>query len=86
MAVVFVPIAYTFAVRAGLSGETLTAILCMITTCSLMTPAGSATAAILHGNKDWITSRQAIGYGAVSMILVWASTLIIGYPLGCALF
>lgn len=86
MAVVFIPIAYTFAVKAGLNGGALTAILCMVTTCSLMTPAGSATAAILHGNKDWITSKQAIGYGAVTMILVWATTMIVGYPLGKILF
>ena len=51
-----------------------------------MTPAGSATAAILHGNKDWISSREAIGYGAVSMVLVWASTMLVGYPLGGMLF
>ena len=86
MAVVFVPIAYTFAVKAGLNGGSLTAMLCMITTCSLMTPAGSATAAILHGNKDWISPKQAIGYGAVSMVLVWVSTMVVGYPLGGVLF
>ena len=85
-AVVFIPIAYGFATAAGLNGGALAAMLCMCTTCSLMTPAGSATAAILHGNKDWITSKEAMKYGAIALVFVWLSTLLIGYPLASILF
>jgi sodium-dependent dicarboxylate transporter 2/3/5 len=84
--VIFIPIAYNFAAAAGLNHIAIAMMLILCTTCALATPAGCATAAILHGNKDWIDSVDATKYGVLLILIVWLLTLIIGYPLGCILF
>jgi len=84
--VVFIPIAYNFALAAGLNHIAITAMLVLCTTCALATPAGCATAALLHGNKDWISSTQAAKYGVYLLVIVAFFTLLLGYPLGCLLF
>jgi len=84
--VIFIPIAYNFANAAGLNHTAIACMLVLCTTCALATPAGCATAAILHGNKEWITSTQATKYGVIFLILIVIITLLIGYPLGCVLF
>ncbi len=84
--VIFIPIAYNFALAAGLNHTAIAAMLVLCTTCALATPAGCATAAILFGNKDWITPVQATKHGIALIVIVALSTLILGYPLGCFLF
>lgn len=86
VALLFIPISYTFASTAGFNYHAIALAVFLCSNAALGTPAGCATAAILHGNSEWITSGQAARHGAVQVVIVWASTLLIGYPLGCFLF
>ena len=86
VSLLFIPISYTFASAAGYNFNSIALAVFLCANVAMATPAGCATAAILHGNAEWITTVQAAKLGAVMVVIVWLSTLLIGYPLGCFLF
>jgi sodium-dependent dicarboxylate transporter 2/3/5 len=82
----FVPIAYSFAVTMGVNSGMLFVVLVLLTSCALATPAGCAVAAMYFGNSEWIKGSQATRYGILFAAIAWVVTLVVGVPFGMLLF
>lgn len=71
---IFIPIAYSFSMTAGINHTGLAVALCSLCSCAMITAAGCAPAAMLHGNTDWITTKEAAWYGLWCLIVTWIIT------------
>lgn len=71
---IFIPIAYSFCVTAGINHTALAVALCSLCSVAMITAAGCAPAAMLHGNTEWITPKQAAWYGLWALIVTWVVT------------
>ena len=68
---VFIPIAYSFCVANGVNHLALAVMLCNLCSVALLTAAGCAPAAMMYGQKDWITAKQGFLYGILAIFCVW---------------
>ena len=50
------------------------------------TPAASGYAAVMHGNKDWISSKQAYGFGFSTLVVSWLGSFLFLIPIWLLLF
>lgn len=50
------------------------------------TPAASGYAAVLHGNSEWLTSKQAYGFGFSTLVVSWLGCFLILIPVWLLLF
>lgn len=80
-----VPLMYTFVLQVGGSPMALTAAICMSVNIAILFPCGSATAALIWGNSEWVGAKQIFGYGAIALLASIAA-LIVCLPLGNMLF
>ena len=53
---------------------------------AFMTPAGSGTSAILHGNSEWVRPRDAYLLGTLWLIISVVFVTLVGVSLGQVLF
>lgn len=71
--IIFIPIAYSFCITNGMNHTALAVALCSLCSCAMVTAAGCAPAAMLHGN-EWITTKEAAYYGLWASIVTWVLT------------
>lgn len=83
---IFIPISYNFAVQMGFDPTILFIMLVQATSIAPATPSGCAPAAMLYGNTEWITGREALIYGSAFAFLSWLVVLVVGTPLGFLMF
>jgi len=50
------------------------------------TPAASGWSAVMHGNRDWIASRYAYGFGFSTLVVSWLGCFLVLIPLWLLLF
>jgi len=50
------------------------------------TPAASGYAAVLHGNSEWLSPKQAYGFGFSTLVVSWLGSFLILIPLYLLLF
>lgn len=82
----FIPIAYSFAVANGANPVMLLVVTIMSTSMALATPAACVPAAALHGNSEWVTGAQAAKYGIFAVLCSLVVILLVGIPMGNLLF
>ena len=58
----------------------------MIVFVALLTPIASPHAALLHGNKEWILTKDVYLYGSIMTIWSVLIAFVIGYPLASFIF
>lgn len=84
--VVFTPVLAKMALSFGVSPMVMAVLVAGAAASAFMTPAASANAAIVFGNTEWITRKQAYLLGAIIAVSYWLTLLVIGAPLGNLLF
>ena len=86
LAAVFIP-ALT-QIYLSMSGNPMVLFMLLLPALSmaLMTPGGCPQAAMLHGNREWISAKSAYGFGLLCIGLVLITGAIIGYPLASMIF
>ncbi len=84
--IAFMPILANMAVSFGIHPALFALMFAIMMQNAFITPAASAQAAMVFGNTEWITSKQAYLYGTVFFICVLILELAIIYPLGMMLF
>lgn len=84
--VVFTPVLAKMALAFGISPMVISVLIAGAAASAFMTPAASANAAIVFGNTEWITRKQAYMLGAVIAVSYWVTLLVVGAPLGTLLF
>lgn len=85
-ALIFIPIIYTFSEAMGINHAAVCIILVTIVSMALATPAGSAPAAMLFGNKDWVTPKECTIYGIIACVCCYLVNMLVGLPLAFVIF
>jgi len=73
---VFIPIAYSFCIAQGVNHLALAVMLCNLCSIAMLTAAGCAPAAMMYGQKDWITAKQGFLYGILAIFCVWIPSFV----------
>ena len=84
--VLFVAITYGFAADNGMNPTVLAMLIVFCVHLAVLTPAGSPMAAILHGNREWISAGEIYKYGAIAVLATGIVLLAVGLPLASLLF
>ncbi len=85
--IIMVPFACLLAPAVGANAALLTAVSCIACNAALVLPSGGPTAAILHGNMNWFSSRGEISrYSIVAVSAFTVSALALSLTLGSLLF
>lgn len=79
--VVIYPIAYTFMVELGADAQALTILLAFMINIALLAPASGSLVALMHSNKEWLSSLDVYKYGAILLLLTLALVIGVGLPL-----
>lgn len=85
LAAVLLPILYSFSVELGANPAVGAVLLAFTVGVAIVTPGSSAQGAMIHGNKQWISTKQAYLYGITTFIITSAILLLVGLPLGSLL-
>lgn len=86
---IFIPIGA--ALLLGLGGSAvevsiLCSLLAVVLYLGLMVPSGSVVGALMHGNSEWLLTKNIYLYAGIGCLLVTIVCCVIGIPLGMMLF
>lgn len=84
--VILVAISYGFANQMQINTVMLTMLITFSVHLAVLTPAGSPMAAILHGNRQWISAGEIYRYGIITVLLTGLLLILVGLPLANFLF
>jgi len=73
---VFIPIAYSFCVANGVNHLAIAVMLCNLCSIAMLTAAGCAPAAMMYGQKEWITAKEGFLYGIIAVFCVWIPSML----------
>lgn len=85
-AIVLVPIIHSFSAAIGVNAAILAVLLVPALSTALVTPAGSGSASLIHGNSEWIGSRYAYQFTLIIYAIVLAVLILLGLPLASLIF
>lgn len=80
MGVLLMPVIKIFSEQAGGSFEATATLMIFALHVALLTPAASPYAAVLYGNKDWISQGEILKYGGIIFIASILMYAIVGVP------
>lgn len=84
--VMMMPVIYSFALQNGSNvAGVVTAVIFMLHY-AIVTPAASIYSCVLHGNSEWVESKDVVKYTTVMMVFMLALFIVIGIPLSNWLF
>ena len=86
VALLLVPLVCTYAPMVGVSNLMMCVCICVLVNVSLFLPSASPFAALMHGNSDWVTSKEIYKYIGITLIFVLIVTTVICATLGSVLF
>ena len=84
--IVFIPMFCNLCAVNGTNPTVFALVFAMGISSALITPGGSANAALFHGNTEWITPKQAYTYSTWVVIFSVLATFIVGIPLAAWLY
>ena len=80
-----IPLLTTFMVMKGINPACLVGIAAIVLDHGLILPSGSPIGAFLHGNTEWLESKQVYLYATCSSLCLAVSIAVIGAPIGLML-
>lgn len=83
---IMIPVMYPFAQKYGINPTMMAALIGMCANCGLLLPCASPAGALLHGNKEWVSSKNAVLYSLLGIAALLGMAIIVGIPLGTAIF
>ena len=86
MGVVLMPIIHAFTLESTFNPYVIVTLVTMIVFIALLTPIASPHAALLHGNKEWISTKNVYIYGFTMTIWSILIAFLIGLPLARLIF
>ena len=86
LVIVFLPTLASIGLQFGVNPYLFALIFCMTTNCAFMTPGSSAQAAMIFGNSDWLSTKDAYKYCIIFAVIALLSITCVGLPLGLLLF
>ena len=85
-AAIMVPVMYPFTAALGINPLMMTAMICFCANCGLLLPCASPAGAMLHGNKEWISTKDAEIFSLLGMAALFITVALVGIPVGTMLF
>ena len=83
---IMVPVMYPFASQIGVNPLMMTAVICFCANCGLLLPCASPAGAMLHGNKEWVSTKEIEVHSLLGIASLALSALLIGIPFGSWIF
>jgi len=77
---ILLPVFYPFAVELGIAPLALTSLLVYTCHFALLTPAASPMSALMHGNSEWIETKDIYKYGLLIVLSSCFVSCIVGIP------
>lgn len=84
--IIFITITYGFVTQLAIPSEIIALLIVFSVHLALLTPAASPMAALLHGNKEWISTKQIYKYGFISILITGVLLIAVGLPWANILF
>lgn len=84
--ILLITITFSFASANGIDPIALAVIITYCVHLAILTPAGSPMAAILHGNREWISAGDIYKYGCMALLAICIVIALIGQPLAQIIF
>ena len=85
-AAIMVPVMYPFATTLGINPLMMTAMICFCANCGLLLPCASPAGAMLHGNKEWVSTKDAEIFSLLGIAALLITVIAVGIPVGGLLF
>lgn len=85
-AAIMVPVMYPFATTLGINPLMMTAMICFCANCGLLLPCASPAGAMLHGNKEWVSTKDAEIFSLLGIAALLITVIVVGIPVGGLLF
>lgn len=86
IALLIIPLICSYAPFAGVSPMMLGVCVCVLSNVSLVFPSASPLAALLHGNSEWLTSKDIYKYTSITVVAAALVSTLICSTLGKLLF
>lgn len=80
MGVLLMPVIKVFVEQTGGNFEATATLIIFAMHIAILTPAASPYAAILYGNKDWVSQREVFKYGSVIVMMTMLLYTLVGIP------
>lgn len=84
--ILLVTITYNFILNMGVNPTVLAMLIIYCVHLAILTPAGSPMAALLHSNKEWISTGIIYKYGLIAVAITGVLVFVVGLPLAQMLF
>ena len=81
-----IPLSLPFAATCGVPEQLIVALLAIILCQGVVMPSGSVMGALLHANKDWLTTGMIYKYAICFELTLAIVTIVVGVPVGAGLF
>ena len=86
IALLLVPLVCTYSPLAGISNSMMCVCICVLVNVSLLLPSSSPFAALLHGNSEWVTSKDIYKYVSVTIAAALLVSTVVCSTLGLLMF
>lgn len=80
MGVVLMPVIKIFSEQSGGNFVAIATVMIFALHVAMLTPASSPYAAILHGNKEWVSQKEIFRYGGVAFVMAMVLYIVVGVP------
>ncbi len=84
--VVMIPIIYGFSEMNGANLVAVTVAVIFMLHYAIVTPAASIYAAALHGNTEWVDTKDIVYYTSIVLVFMYVLYIVVGIPLANVLF
>lgn len=85
-AAIMIPVMYPFATELGINPLMMTALICFCANCGLLLPCASPAGAMLHGNKEWVSTKEVELHSLLGILALALTAVVVGIPLGNLIF
>ncbi|MGN0266661.1 MAG: SLC13 family permease [Lachnospiraceae bacterium] len=83
---IMVPVMFPFAQQFGVNPMMMTALICFTANCGLLLPCASPAGAMLHGNKEWVNTKEVVLHSLLFIACLLIVGSVIGIPFGNIIF
>lgn len=85
-AAIMIPVMYPFASQMGVNPLMMTAMICFCANCGLLLPCASPAGAMLHGNKEWVSTKEVELHSLLGIAALALMVILVGIPFGNIIF
>ena len=86
LGVMILPVLYSYTQINGANLVGISVAMIFMVHYAIITPAASIYSAVLHGNNEWVDSKQVVAYTSIVLVFIFLLRIIVGLPLANVMF